>query len=50
MFYQVGQINPDHSTTYTAEEARALLLEHEMWGPWADAPEGVDPVFKEGSL
>jgi len=33
-YYSIGKINPLKCIRYTEDEARALVLEHEHWGPW----------------
>ena len=38
LYYAVGNIDPTESYRYSGEEARAMVLEHEHWGPW----EGIE--------
>lgn len=38
LYYGAGQITDEERYTYTREEARRMLLDHEHWGPW----EGVE--------
>jgi hypothetical protein len=40
IFYAVGRIEPSDCHTYSSQDVRKMIIEHEHWGPW----EGVDAV------
>ena len=47
LYYQAGQIEPDHCTRYLPEQARAQAVDTGTYGPWPDPPRGMQPLFAE---
>lgn len=43
IYYKAGEIDPDECVTYSRAEARAMIAEHETYGPWEKVPE--DAIF-----